>query len=306
MCIDLILIPFFLIASIERHESSYLILSRNSGPLQPLTCAEARARGAGHSDTGRVASLLTTPRANMRRLSARCTLTLAGNSRALTTAGPAGITTLQREVTSEDLIKKSRFVAFAAPVLSTDTARAYIRNLSEPRANHNCFAWRLADGTHRSSGDGEPSGTAGPPILSAIENAGLHNVVVVVQRFFGGVKLGTGGLARAYGGAAAACLRGAERVHQPNLTGMNVRFALSDTGAVYAALGRYNPREIRRLSNGWAELHFEAPPEQVPVLASALREATHGRVALGPERSEEGACRLTELGYLQCENADNA
>ena len=236
----------------------------------------------------------------MRRLSARCTLTLAGNRRALTTAGLAGITTLQRQVTSEELIKKSRFVAFAAPVLSTDTAKAYICNVSEPKANHNCFAWRLADGTHHSSGDGEPSGTAGPPILSAIENAGLHNVVVVVQRFFGGVKLGTGGLARAYGGVASACLRGAERVHQPNLARMNVRFALGDTGAVYAALGRYNPREVRRLSNGWVELAFEAPPDQVSVLALALREATHGRVALSPERSEEGACRsVTELEYVQ-------
>lgn len=242
----------------------------------------------------------------MRRLSARCTLTLAGNRRALTTAGLAGITTLQRQVTSEELIKKSRFVAFAAPVLSTDTAKAYICNVSEPKANHNCFAWRLADGTHHSSGDGEPSGTAGPPILSAIENAGLHNVVVVVQRFFGGVKLGTGGLARAYGGVASACLRGAERVHQPNLTRMNVRFALGDTGAVYAALGRYNPREVSdgRLSNGWVELHFEAPPDQLPVLTSALREATHGRVVLGPEPSEEG--RLTELEGVQYESADKA
>ncbi len=114
------------------------------------------------------------------------------------------------------------------------------------------------------------------------------------------------GLLAALGGAAAACLRGAERLHQPHLPGMNVRFALSDTGAFYAALRRYNPREIRRLPNGWAELHFEAPPEQVPVLASGRREATHGRVALGPERSEEGACRLTELGYLQCEKADKA
>ena len=222
----------------------------------------------------------------MRRLSARCTLTLAGSSRTLATAGPAGITTLQREVISEELIKKSRFVAFAAPVLSIDTAKAYIRNVSEPKADHNCFAWRLADGTHHSSGDGEPSGTAGPPILSAIENAGLHNVVVVVQRFFGGVKLGTGGLARAYGGIASACLRGGELVHQPHLTCMNVRFAPSDTGAVYAALGRYNPREARRLSNGWVELHFEAPPDVLPALTSALQAATHGRATLGAESAD--------------------
>ena len=225
-------------------------------------------------------------RVRMRRSSVRCTLTLASNSRALATAGPAGVTTLQCEVISEELIKKSRFVAFAAPVLSIDTAKAYIRNVSELKADHNCFAWRLADGTHHSSGDGEPSGTAGPPILSAIENAGLHNVVVVVQRFFGGVKLGTGGLARAYGGVALACLRGAERVHQPHLTCMNVRFALSDTGAVYAALGRYNPREAGRLSNGWVKLHFEAPPDVLPALASALQAATHGRATLGAERSE--------------------
>ena len=216
-----------------------------------------------------------------RVLGSPVTLALAGNSRARTsTAGSAGITTLQHEVTCEEVIKKSRFLAIAAPVLSTGTAMAYIRQISDPKAHHNCFAWRLADGTQRNSGDGEPSGTAGPPILNAIGNAGLHNVVVVVQRFFGGVKLGTGGLVRAYGGVASACLRGAERVHQPNLTRMTVQFALGDTGAVYAALGRYKPCEVSegRLSNGWVELHFEAPPDQLPLLSSALREATNGRV----------------------------
>ena len=102
-------------------------------------------------------------------------------------------------------VKHSRFLARAAPADSTHAAQAFVGSVSDPDATHNCWAWRIG-GDYRSSDDGEPAGTAGRPILAAIDGQGFDRVVVVVTRWFGGIKLGAGGLVRAYGGSAAECL----------------------------------------------------------------------------------------------------
>src|SRR5690606_38702273 len=102
-------------------------------------------------------------------------------------------------------IKKSRFLAQAAPIADEGEAREFLAQHSDPSANHNCWAWRIGQ-SYRFSDDGEPSGTAGKPILQAIDGQGLDRTVVVVTRWFGGVLLGCGGLIRAYGGTAASCL----------------------------------------------------------------------------------------------------
>lgn len=112
-------------------------------------------------------------------------------------------------VTHEAEIKRSRFIARAAPADDEDAAKAFIEQVSDPAANHNCWAWLIGD-HYRFDDDGEPGGTAGRPILQAIESQGYDRTVVVVTRFFGGIKLGTGGLARAYGGTANEALRSAE------------------------------------------------------------------------------------------------
>lgn len=107
-------------------------------------------------------------------------------------------------------IKKSRFIGNAIPIASEDEAKAFLASVSDPAANHNCWAWRIGQ-AYRFSDDGEPSGTAGKPILQAIGGQDLDGVVVVVTRFFGGILLGSGGLVRAYGGTAAQMLRAAEK-----------------------------------------------------------------------------------------------
>ncbi|NRP71847.1 IMPACT family member YigZ [Ensifer psoraleae] len=119
--------------------------------------------------------------------------------------------TLQRIETSTQDIKKSRFLAIAGPIEDEQSAKAFLAAHSDPTANHNCWAWRLGQ-SYRFSDDGEPSGTAGKPILAAIDGQSLDRVAVVVTRWFGGVLLGSGGLIRAYGGTAALCLRSAEKV----------------------------------------------------------------------------------------------
>ena len=105
-------------------------------------------------------------------------------------------------------IRKSRFLAQAAYLPAVDDAPGLIASLSTVQASHNCWAWLHGD-QYRFSDDGEPGGTAGRPILSAIENQGFDQCLVLVTRWYGGIQLGTGGLARAYGGCANSCLQDA-------------------------------------------------------------------------------------------------
>lgn len=144
--------------------------------------------------------------------------------------------TLERTETFAQDIKKSRFIAHAAPVASEDEAKAFIAAVSDPSANHNCWAWRVGQ-AYRFSDDGEPSGTAGKPMLQAIDGQGLDCVAVVVTRWFGGILLGSGGLMRAYGGTAAACLREATKIEIiPRIEGEIVA-GFSDLALLKARLG---------------------------------------------------------------------
>jgi uncharacterized YigZ family protein len=131
-------------------------------------------------------------------------------------------------------IRKSRFLAQAAPVGDVDAAMAFIARVGDAGANHNCWAYRIGQ-AYRFNDDGEPGGTAGKPILAAIDGQALDGVVVVVTRWFGGIKLGAGGLIRAYGGCAAECLRLAER--RPIIATRRVRFTLG-----YAELPLFKAR----------------------------------------------------------------
>mgnify|MGYP001991557916 CR=1 FL=1 len=203
-------------------------------------------------------------------------------------AASGGYATLAGEVRHEAVVVKSRFVAYAAPVVDAEQAIAWVKGRSDAKARHNCFAWRLPGGETRTNGDGEPGGTAGPPILAAIEGAGLHGVAVLVCRYRmdGGAKLGTGGLVRAYGGAAASSLLTAEMVEVVPLLALRVRYPPEDVGVVYAALSAYSPRAAEALEGdaaagaGLLEAMCEVPREAVDVLARTLRDATSGRAEL--------------------------
>ena len=104
--------------------------------------------------------------------------------------------TLTAPCAHQEDIKKSRFAAFAAPVSTVDEAMRFFAANSDPEATHNCWAYKIGQ-EYRFNDDGEPGGTAGRPILQAIEGQGMDRVAVLVVRWFGGVKLGAGGLVRA-------------------------------------------------------------------------------------------------------------
>lgn len=111
---------------------------------------------------------------------------------------------------SVTVIERSKFICLVSGVNSEEEAKNFIASTRKkyPQANHYCYAFVLGENgfNQKFSDDGEPHGTAGMPILTAIKGRGLINVVAVVVRYFGGIKLGTGGLSRAYGGAAAETL----------------------------------------------------------------------------------------------------
>jgi len=120
------------------------------------------------------------------------------------------VLTLESAASFAQEIRRSRFLAHAAPVADEAAAKAFVEAQSDADATHNCWAWRIG-ARYRFSDDGEPSGTAGKPILQAIDGQDLDGTAVVVTRWFGGILLGGGGLVRAYGGTAAACLRTARK-----------------------------------------------------------------------------------------------
>ena len=184
-------------------------------------------------------------------------------------------------------VKHSRFLAQAAPVATPDDALAFLREIAVPDATHNCWAYRIG-GEYRSSDDGEPAGTAGRPILAAIDGQGYDQVAVVVTRWFGGIKLGAGGLVRAYGGAAAQCLR--QGLRQPLLAMIELELACAfdDLGTVHAALQAHAAEKTgeRYLADG-AVLSLRLPTSQAAALQLRLRDATRDRIRFAAPATTE-------------------
>ncbi len=136
--------------------------------------------------------------------------------------------TIQKPATAEHKDRNSRFIAFAYPVETSEEAKEKLKALKKehPKANHHCFAWRIGlDGNNfRVSDDGEPSGTAGKPILGQIDSKGLVNVMIVVVRYFGGTLLGVPGLIQAYKTAASLALQLTPVIQKPVLVKYHLSF----------------------------------------------------------------------------------
>lgn len=195
---------------------------------------------------------------------------------------PGHTTTLAGEARLQQEIKKSRFLAIAAPVDDADAALAFVARVGTPAATHNCWAYRIGP-LYRFSDDGEPGGSAGRPILAAIEGQGLDRVAVVVTRWFGGVKLGVGGLVRAYGGCAAECLRLAERRVVVERITLRVRCDFAVAATLYAKLREFEAvRQSETASADGVELHLDLPGEHVAALTAFVRDASRGRATVEP------------------------
>jgi uncharacterized YigZ family protein len=187
------------------------------------------------------------------------------------------LSTLAARCRHQQDIRKSRFLAIAEPVSSTTQALTFLREVADPAATHNCWAWRMGQ-DYRFNDDGEPGGTAGRPILQAIEGQQMDGVMVVVTRWYGGIKLGAGGLARAYGGTAAECLRLAERVPIVAMA----RFGLC---VEFAALALLKVRlrdlqaevESEQFGADGVTLQLQLPAGRADELTLLVRDLTRGR-----------------------------
>ena len=178
-------------------------------------------------------------------------------------------------------IKGSRFLCYLAPVNSEEIAKAQLANVrsAHPAASHHCSAWRIArPRVDRCSDDGEPSGSAGRPMLARLEGHQVIDVAAVVVRYFGGTKLGVGGLVRAYGAAVGEALDRCRKLHHVSTVSARIRHGYEDEAAVVAAL-----RAIRTVT---VSAEYQAEIERIVVVAAhdaatlddALRNATSGRL----------------------------
>lgn len=178
-------------------------------------------------------------------------------------------------------VRHSRFLAVAAPVESPDAALAYLAAVADPAASHNCWAYRIGD-AYRSSDDGEPAGTAGRPILAAIDGQVFDRVMVVVSRWFGGVKLGAGGLVRAYGGTAAEALRTAPRRELVAEAEVVVHCGFDHLAAVHAAMPAFAATKLdERHGADGVRFQLRLAAAQVDALKARLRDASRDRVRFG-------------------------
>ena len=189
--------------------------------------------------------------------------------------------TIETEATATLKVEGSRFLAEAAPVSGRAAAEDRIESVRERehQATHHCTAYRLGveGDDFRYNDDGEPSGTAGQPILRQIDARDLTNTLVVVTRYFGGTKLGTGGLMRAYGNTADAALARAPIVERVVRVSVRLRFAYDDTAPARQVLRRFNTTVQESTYTDVTELTVGVQASQVEPFLEAFTNALSDR-----------------------------
>ncbi|WP_432773464.1 YigZ family protein [Francisella salimarina] len=178
-------------------------------------------------------------------------------------------------------IKKSRFISFVYKVASHEEVLEAIDNakIIYPGANHYCWAYSLVDNNQlRFSDDGEPNGSAGKPILSHIQGLGISNVLVVVVRYFGGTKLGVGGLVRAYGQAAKEGLALAKIIDVEPQSEILIEYDYSETANVDNLLNRYNIQIIRENYSNLISKVIKICTSKKSIFLEEITNITKGRV----------------------------
>lgn len=188
--------------------------------------------------------------------------------------------TLASPMHYQQVIKRSRFRAHAAPISSEADSLAFYESVADAGATHNCWAWRLG-GRSRCNDDGEPSGTAGRPILALLQLRDIDAVMVVVTRWYGGIKLGVGGLARAYSGTAAACLDRAELVARVQHSRYRLLVDFSLAGHVHQLLEQHQAEKLaERYDADGLCIEFKVADRRSKALHQALGDASSGRASI--------------------------
>lgn len=191
---------------------------------------------------------------------------------------------LSKGAQAELVEKKSRFIATIRPVSSEEEAVAFIEEMKKKYydARHNCSAFVIGSKGEltRSSDDGEPSGTAGRPMLEVLTGSGIRNIAVVVTRYFGGVLLGTGGLVRAYSGAVKMALEQCETITRRYGVQMLIKTDYNGVGKIQYLLGSKDVVIQDSVYAADVQMTVLVPIEEHDRLCKELVEATNGRVGL--------------------------
>lgn len=184
--------------------------------------------------------------------------------------------TIAKEGISEYKDRGSRFIAYAYPVKSLDEIKQHIAHLKKehPKAVHHCFAWRLGLGNlqFRQSDDGEPSGSAGRPILGQIDSRQLTNVLVVVVRYFGGTLLGVPGLIQAYKSSAAFSLQTTPIIKKDVTTQLQLQFDYTKMDQVMHLMKQYDAQIIKKDAQLFFNLLVEVSTQRKENLMYQLRD----------------------------------
>lgn len=177
--------------------------------------------------------------------------------------------------------KKSRFIGQIQPVNSEEEAYAFVEKVKKKHydARHNCFAFSIGEEMPllRFSDDGEPQGTAGKPILEVINGSGIHNICIVVTRYFGGTLLGTGGLVRAYTDASKEALKNCETKLMQRLVPVTIKTNYTDMGKIQYIL---STEKVNVVSTDFADdvtMEVELPADMSNRILTTITDSVGGR-----------------------------
>ena len=192
--------------------------------------------------------------------------------------------TIKEDGQVQEEIKKSRFICHAKRVYSEEEARAFITAIKKEhyKATHNCSAFIIGERSEikRTSDDGEPSGTAGVPMLGVLENHNLTNVCVVVTRYFGGIKLGAGGLIRAYAGSVALAVKEIGIVEIKEQAGIQIQMSYAQYQEYGNFLKEHNLMELETDFTDQVETIIFVDKEDKEAIKASLIEFFNGKVTL--------------------------
>ena len=192
--------------------------------------------------------------------------------------------TIKEDGQVQEEIKKSRFICHAKRVYSEEEARDFITAIKKEhyKATHNCSAFIIGERSEikRTSDDGEPSGTAGIPMLGVLENHNLTNVCVVVTRYFGGIKLGAGGLIRAYAGSVALAVKEIGIIEIKEQAGIAIQMSYTQYQEYSNFLKEHNLIELNTNFTDQVDTMIYVDKEDKENIKAALVEFFHGKVTL--------------------------
>ena len=192
--------------------------------------------------------------------------------------------TIKEDGQVQEEIKKSRFICHVKRVYSEEEARDFITAIKKEhyKATHNCSAFIIGERSEikRTSDDGEPSGTAGVPMLGVLENHNLTNVCVVVTRYFGGIKLGAGGLIRAYAGSVALAVKEIGIIEIKEQTGIAIQMSYAQYQEYSNFLKEHNLMELDTNFTDQVDTMIYVDKEEKETIKAALVEFFNGKITL--------------------------